>query len=49
MTSITINISLAWWVRPYLYGVALFAFLTFMDPDIDKVTKVVLRGVRVSS
>lgn len=42
----SIQISVAWWVRAYLSSVALFAALTGMEPDMDKVGAMVQRGLR---
>lgn len=47
MATLTYRIKLAWWVRPYLYGVAAVAWLTGREPDADKVWSQVERGVRL--
>lgn len=47
MATLTYRIKLAWWVRPYLYGVATVAWLTGREPDEDKVWSRVERGVRL--
>ena len=41
------RIRIAWWVRPYLYGTALFARITGLEPDIDKIATVVLKGTSI--
>lgn len=41
------RIRLAWCVRPYLYGTALFARITGLEPDIDKIATVVLKGTTI--
>jgi len=41
---ITIAVRFSWWVRPYLYGVALTAWLTGLTPDFEKVKRTVQRG-----
>ncbi|GMG89651.1 hypothetical protein Cmtc_08710 [Cupriavidus sp. TKC] len=43
---ITINARIAWWVRPYLKVVRLIALATGVNPDMDKVTRRVMRGIR---
>jgi hypothetical protein len=43
--SITLTVRVAWWVRPYICSVALFAWLTGMNPDMDKVTRTAMRGI----
>ena len=45
--SITLTVRVAWWVRPYIQSVAIFAFLTGMTPDPKKIAKTVMRGVTV--
>lgn len=45
----TIRITVAWWVRWYLAGVALAAKATGANPDYDKVREVVMRGVRAKA
>ena len=42
----SLQISVAWWVRPYLGSVALFAAITGMEPNMAKVSAVVQRGLR---
>lgn len=41
----TFTVKIAWWVHPYLYGVAAVAWLTGREPDVDKVWRRVERGV----
>ena len=48
MASINVTIRIAWWVRWYISGVALCAFLTGFQPDMDKVKAKVMKGVRLS-
>jgi len=47
MTTIGVKICVSWWVRPYLKEIGLFIAITGQQPDIDKINKTVLRGVRV--
>lgn len=42
----SIQISVAWWVRPYVGSVTLFAAITGMEPDMAKVGAMVQRGLR---
>lgn len=42
-----LTVRFSWWVQPYLTGVILFARTFGMEPDLDKVTSTVMRGVRV--
>ena len=47
MARITIKVRVAWWVRWYISGVALFAFITGAQPDMEKITAKVMKGVRI--
>lgn len=44
--TITVTVTLAWWLRPYLFGVALTSALTGAEPDMVKVTRVIDRALR---
>ena len=48
MASINVTIRVAWWVRWYISGVALRAFITGAHPDMEKVKAKVMNGVRLS-
>ena len=48
MASMTIKVRIAWWVRWYISGVALCAFITGAHPDMEKITAKVMKGVRLS-
>ena len=48
MASMTIKVRIAWWVRWYISGVALRAFITGAQPDMEKITAKVMKGVRLS-
>lgn len=48
MASINVTIRVAWWVRWYISGVALCAFLTGLEPDMEKIKAKVMKGVRLS-
>lgn len=41
-----IEIRLGWWARAYLSSVLCFARLTRMEPDLDKVAAMVMRGIK---
>ncbi len=45
MARLVVTIRIAWWVRWYISGVALCAFLTGFQPDMDKVKAKVMKGV----
>ena len=47
MASLKVTIRVAWWVRWYIYGVALCARITSVKPDMDKITSKVMKGVRI--
>ncbi|MCY1559659.1 hypothetical protein D9M68_967160 [compost metagenome] len=46
ITNLTMRISYAWWVMPYLRAVATFAWLTGMEPDCGKIAATVTRGAK---
>jgi len=48
MASITLTVQVAWWVRWYISGVALCAFITGAHPDMEKITATAMKGVRLS-
>lgn len=48
MASIKVTIRVAWWVRWYISGVALFAFITGAQPDMDKIKAKVMKGIKVT-
>lgn len=41
------TVHLRWWLKPYLYGVALMAIALNAEPDWQKVEDTVVRGLRV--
>ena len=48
MASLKIKIRVAWWVRWYISGVALCAFLTGAQPGMEKIKANVMKGVRIT-
>ena len=44
---ITLKVSLAWWLKLYLFGVAFVAEAACSEPDWEKVNRVIRWGVRV--
>jgi len=47
MIYVRIRLVPRWWLRSYLYGVALMAFALNAEPDWQKVGDTVVRGLRV--
>lgn len=43
---VTFRGRIAWWVRPYLKLVHAIAIVTQVEPDMDKLTRRVQRGIR---
>ena len=43
----TIQIRLRWWLLLYLDGVLLMSAITGLDPDMEKVERMVERGIKV--
>lgn len=50
MASVEIRASVrfAWWVKPYLNACVLFAWLTGMEPDYDKVAAMISKGIKLN-
>ena len=48
MARLVVTIRIAWWVRWYISVVALCAFLSGFQPDMEKITAKVMKGVRLS-
>ena len=48
MARLVVAIRVAWWVRWYISGVALFAMLTGLEPDMERVKATAMKGVRLS-
>ena len=48
MTMASLKIHAAWWVRWYISGVALCAFITGAQPDMEKIKDNVMKGVRIT-
>lgn len=42
-----LDVSLAWWLYPYLYGLIFFCWLCHTLPDPRRVERMVYRAVRV--
>lgn len=43
---IYVKIKIAWWIKPYLFGVAVTAHITKQIPDWEKVHKTVAKGIK---
>ena len=48
MARLVATIRVAWWVRWYISGAALCAFITGAQPDMEKIKDKVMKGVRLS-
>ena len=48
MARLVVTIRIAWWVRRYISGVALCAFITGAHPDMEKIKAKVMKGVRIT-
>lgn len=46
MAACTVRITVAWWLRWYLAGVAMTAQMTGANPGYEKVRAAVMRGVK---
>lgn len=47
MASLKVTIRCAWWVRWYISGVALCAFITGAQPDMEKIKATVMKGIKI--
>ena len=47
MARITTKVRFAWWVRWYISGVALCAFITGAKPDMEKIKATVMKGIKI--
>lgn len=47
MTQVTIRVSVAWWLRWYIVGVALMCRTTGCQPNIERVAYWVRRSIRM--
>ena len=47
MARLVVTIRIAWWVRWYISGVALCAFITGARPDMEKIKDKAMKGVRI--
>ena len=48
MAAINVAVRVAWWVRWYISGVALCAFITGSQPDMEKIKAKVMKGIKVT-
>lgn len=47
VAQLTFTIRFAWWARTYFNACMLFAWLTGMEPDSEKIAATVARGMRL--
>ncbi|WP_175405543.1 MULTISPECIES: hypothetical protein [unclassified Pseudomonas] len=45
-TQLTVSIKRAWWVIPYVRACMVFAWLTGMEPDGEKIADTAMRGMK---
>lgn len=46
VSQLTVTIRFAWWARTYFNACMLFAWLTGMEPDNEKIAATVSRGMK---
>lgn len=46
-STLTLKVSVAWWLKPYCYMLATISALTGMEPDWERVNYWIGRAVRV--
>lgn len=44
--AIKIKVTVAWWLKPYIWGVVTTSVLAGLEPDWDKVARMVRRSLR---
>ena len=47
--TVSLRVRVAWWVQPYIAGVKFCALVTGLEPDMEQVERVVVKGLRVES
>lgn len=47
MTTIAFKVRVSWWVKPYIRAVGVFCAITGLQPDTDKISQTVMRGMRL--
>lgn len=45
---VKLSVTFAWWLKPYIYALAVCAVLAGTRPDADKLAAVVKRAMRVT-
>jgi len=43
---LTVSIKRAWWAIPYVRACMMFAWLTGMEPDVEKIAAIISRGMK---
>ncbi|MDP9991982.1 hypothetical protein J2W28_001010 [Variovorax boronicumulans] len=46
-STVSVKLSVAWWLPVYLHTLALFCVTMRTQPDMDKVSRVVLKAIRI--
>lgn len=44
----TVRVKQAWWLRLYLGGLAVFSETFGLEPDLEKVGRMIAKGIQVS-
>lgn len=45
--TLTVKLTVAWWLPVYLHTLALFCMTMGTQPDTDKVSRMVMRSIRI--
>lgn len=48
LTTLTLRVTCARWLKPYLYALVFFAVLMGAQPDQEKLARVIRRGIKVT-
>ena len=44
---LTLKVTFAWWLQPYMRALVFFAVITRSEPDWDKLGRVINRAMRI--
>lgn len=48
LCTLQLCVTYKWWVKPYVNACILFAWLTGMEPDCEKIVDTMLKGMKLS-
>jgi len=45
--TVKLSVSVAWWLKPYLYALAAFCWMTGLEPDMQRLEAMCMRAMSV--